>query len=73
MNVTKSGDYVINKMTLSETELAAALDMAATKNPGSKVQVRADEDTAFKFPLTVVGLCKRNNLRYSCTVLSKDQ
>ena len=72
VNVTQVGDYIVVDQTLSEQQLIDFLHAAATENPGTqKVQIRADQEVKFRYPLTVIGICKQEELDYSCTVLQK--
>ncbi len=72
VNITDKGEFVIGTETLQESELIDFLHQAAVKNPGGQtVQIRADQDVKFKFPLTVIGICKQEEIEYSCTVLEK--
>jgi biopolymer transport protein ExbD len=67
VNITKDGDYVVSGETLD-----AVLHEVSIKNPGTQIQIRADQDVRFKFPLTVIGICKIEDMDYSCTVLEKE-
>lgn len=70
VNVTKDGKYIVAEQTLSEQRLMDVLHSMASKNPGSQtVQIRADQEVQFKYPLTVIGICKKEGIDYSCTVL----
>ncbi|NQT38091.1 MAG: biopolymer transporter ExbD [Planctomycetes bacterium] len=72
VNVSKEGKYVVVDQTLSEKRLIDLLHDLKTKNPDSQsVQIRADREVRFKYPLTVIGICKEEKLPYSCTVLKK--
>jgi biopolymer transport protein ExbD len=72
VNITKDGDYVVSGETLEEGALVAVLHEVSIKNPGTQIQIRADQDVRFKFPLTVIGICKIEDMDYSCTVLEKE-
>jgi biopolymer transport protein ExbD len=72
VNVTKEGEYVVVDQTVSERGLIDLLHQMAINNPGTQsVQIRADQETKFKYPLTVIGICKQEDLPYSCTVLQQ--
>ncbi len=72
VNVSKEGKYVVVDQTLSERRLVDLLHDLKIKNPDSQsVQIRADREVRFKYPLTVIGICKEEDLPYSCTVLKK--
>jgi biopolymer transport protein ExbD len=71
VNIDQNGEYIVMKQQLSEQNLIDMLHTAAVKNPTTRVQIRADENVKFRFPLTVIGICKREDLGYSCTVLEK--
>ena len=74
VNIDKDGKYVVINETLSELQLIDPLHNVSIKNPGrQKVQIRADQDVQFKYPLTVIGICKQEDLEYSCTVLQKKE
>jgi len=72
VNVTDDGQYIVVDQTYNEEQLIALLHEAATNNPGKrKVQIRADQEVKFLYPLTVIGICKQEELEYYCTVLQK--
>jgi biopolymer transport protein ExbD len=74
VNITKEGKYVILGETLGEDALLNTLRSVASKNPGQmSVQIRADKESQFQYPVTVIGLCKHEdvNMTYSCTVLQE--
>jgi len=72
VNVTKDGKYVVADRTLNERELIDLLHELAVKNPGKQsVQIRADQNVKFVYPLTVIGICKSENIHYSCTVFEE--
>lgn len=71
VNVTKEGKYNVAGTEYGEDQLIAILHEARARNPHRRVQVRADELVQFKFPLTVIGICKKAELEYTCTVLER--
>jgi len=72
VNITKEGKYVVVEQELSELGLRELLHAMALKNPGTQtVQIRADEDVKWKYPITVIGICKMEEVTYSCTVLEE--
>jgi biopolymer transport protein ExbD len=72
VNITKEGGYNISGTDYDEAQLISILEKAGTENPRNvSVQIRADQEAQFKYPLTVIGVCKRENLEYSCTVLER--
>lgn len=71
VNIEKTGKFIVVDQTYDEPALIDLLHSAAIKNPGTKVQIRADQDVKFRYPLTVIGICKQENLEYSCTVLQE--
>jgi biopolymer transport protein ExbD len=72
VNIMKEGGFNIAGKDYSEEQIGAILHEAAIRNPGGqRVQIRADQEVPFKFPLTVIGMCKREEMPYSCTVLQK--
>ena len=74
VNVTRDGKYVIVDETFNELQLIDFLHNVAINNPGTqKVQIRADQEVKFLYPLTVIGICKLEKLEYNCTVLEKNK
>jgi biopolymer transport protein ExbD len=72
VNITKEGRYYIGNEPLSEVNLADVLHGVAINNPGKRnIQIRADKEVQFKHPLTVMGICKIEDLEYRCTVMPK--
>lgn len=72
VNVTKDGTFNVAGKDYSEEQLVVILHEAALRNPGNqRVQIRADQTVQFKYPLTVIGICKKEELPYSCTVLQR--
>ena len=71
VNIDKDGKYIISGKTINEPTLAKKLKKEHNSNPQRKVQIRADQDVKFRYPLTVMGICKANEIEYSCTVLEK--
>ena len=74
INITKEGKYFVGDQALTEVTLADVLHGVAISNPGQRnVQIRADQEVQFKHPLTVMGLCKQEDLEYRCTVLPRNK
>ena len=72
VNITQDGTFNIAGKDYSEEQLIVILHEAAVRNPGNqRVQIRADQAVQFKYPLTVIGICKKEGLPYSCTVLQR--
>jgi biopolymer transport protein ExbD len=72
VNITKAGAYDVAGQQYNEEQLIAILHEAAVRNPGNqRVQIRADQEVQFRYPLTVIGICKREEMEYSCTVLQQ--
>jgi biopolymer transport protein ExbD len=72
VNITKNGTFNIAGKDYSEEQMIAILREASVKNPGNqRVQIRADEEVQFRYPLTVIGVCMREQMEYSCTVLQQ--
>lgn len=72
VNVSQDGKFIVNDRTLDEAGLITLLHRMAVKNPGMQtVQIRADRDVRFKYPLTVIGICKKEDITYYCTVLQQ--
>ena len=73
INITKDGKYFVGDQALTEVTLADVLHGVAISNPGRRnVQIRADQEVQFKHPLTVMSLCKQEDLEYRCTVLPRN-
>ena len=73
INITKDGKYFVGDQVLTEVTLAEVLHGVSISNPGQRnVQIRADQEVQFKHPLTVMGLCKQEDLEYRCTVLPRN-
>ncbi|MEE2706228.1 MAG: biopolymer transporter ExbD [Planctomycetota bacterium] len=70
-DLDKKDQYLLKDEKINERNLIQLLETIAAKSPNTRVQVRADQDVQFKFPLTVIGICKENELDYSCTVMEK--
>lgn len=74
VNITKEGTFNVAGKDYSEEQLIAILHEAAIRNPGNqRVQIRADQEVQFRYPLTVIGVCKREDMPYSYTVLQTRQ
>ena len=72
VNVTKEGEYIVEKEKLTEGQLLAFLGELATRNPGMRrVMIRADRDVKFHYPATVMGICIDKKLKYVTTVLEQ--
>ncbi len=60
INVTREGEYKVLREVLSEEQLAALLQEAAVKNPGTQsVLIRGDAEAAWERGVRVMGLCNR--------------
>ena len=63
INITREGQYIVVGETVSEHQVAALLQQAALKNPGTQsVLIRSDEEAAWKFGVRVMGLCNQANI-----------
>ncbi len=71
VNIDKDGKFIISGKTYDEPSLATKLKKEHNSNQQRKVQIRADQDVKFRYPLRVMGICKANEIKYSCTVLEK--
>ncbi len=71
VNIGRDGKYKLVGEELSESQLHEVLQQAKTQNPHQRVQIRADQEVQLKFPLTVVGFCKLEELDYSFSVLEQ--
>ena len=74
VNVTRDGHYIVMQQTLTEEQLAALLNQASLKNPGTQaVQIRGDAQAAWEAGVRVMGLCNRANIaNYTVTVRQKE-
>lgn len=70
VNVNKDGEYVVMGKKVNANGLGHIIETGAMNGHG-KVQIRADQNVKFRYPLEVIGLCKVNEVDYSCTVLEK--
>ncbi|MEM9659556.1 MAG: biopolymer transporter ExbD [Planctomycetota bacterium] len=72
VNISDKGEYVVMQESLDEQQLADLLHSLSLKNPSAqKVQIRADERVAFKYPAWVMGVCEQEKLDHYCTVLQQ--
>ena len=72
VNVDKDGTYIIAGKEFDEPSLAFKIHAEWKNNPDRRVQIRADQDVKFRYPLAVIGMCKEDDIEYSCTVLQKE-
>ena len=72
VNIDQQGKYIISGTEFEEPKLAARLHSEKLANPHLTIQIRADREVKFRFPLAVIGICKQEDLEYSCTVLEKE-
>lgn len=72
VNIDQDGAYIISGKEFDEPTLAAKIHAEWKANPHQRVQIRADQDVKFRYPLTVIGMCKEDDIEYSCTVLQKE-
>ncbi|MDA1016323.1 MAG: biopolymer transporter ExbD [Planctomycetota bacterium] len=70
VNVNKKGEYLVMGKTVSKEGLSHIIQ-TESKNGRGKVQIRADENVKFRYPLNIMGLCKLHDVDYTCTVLEK--
>lgn len=64
VNVDKDGRIIVNRQTLTEAQLLAALQQAAANNPGrQKVIIRADRRCVWQHVVTVMDLCNKAHIR----------
>ena len=72
VNINDKGEYILVNETKTESQLIDILHTKAVNNPGRvSVQIRADQEVKFRYPLTVIGICKEEGIDYSCTVLER--
>lgn len=72
VNIDADGQYIISGKEFDEASLAGRIHAEYVENPQRRVQIRADQDVKFRYPLTVIGMCKEDDIEYSCTVLEKE-
>ena len=72
VNIDSEGTYIISGKEFDEPSLAARIHAEWKENPQRRVQIRADQDVKFKYPLVVIGMCKDDGIEYSCTVLKRE-
>lgn len=58
INVNKSGDIIVNRRTLSPTELQDILAKVTADFPDQAVILRADKDTPYQNVISVIDVCK---------------
>ena len=73
VNIDKDGKYVISGKEFDEPSLAARIHAEWKANPHQRVQIRADQDVKFLYTLTVIGMCREDDIEYTCTVLEKEK
>ena len=71
VNISEKGEYVIVGEVYTEGQLRARLHARAVKNPHQRVQIRAHERVAWKYPAEVMGICEKENLEHYCAVLKE--
>lgn len=69
VNITREGIYSIAGSDYAESQVAEILHNEKISNPHRAVQIRADRDAPFKFPVAVIGMCKLEDMAYTCAVL----
>lgn len=74
VNVTRDGQYVVMRQTLTEDQLGSLLNEMSLKNPGTQaVQIRGDAQAAWEAGVRVMGLCNQANItNYKVTVSQKE-
>ena len=58
LNVTKTGNVILNKRAVSNTELLSILKEIVGQFPNQAVILRADEDASYKYVITVLDICR---------------
>lgn len=72
VNITKEGEFVVMDETMDESNLIDFLRELKINNPTTrKVEIRCDQEVQVRYPLTVVGICKEQELDYSFSVLQQ--
>jgi biopolymer transport protein ExbD len=72
VNITRRGEFIVRDQTFNEAGLHTLLQRLEVQNPGKySVQIRADKDVRFKYPLMVIGICKKEEMPYRCAVLER--
>lgn len=59
LNIRADGSLVVNRQTLSATELTDLLQQIVGLFPGQPVVIRADRDTAYEHVIRVLDICRR--------------
>jgi biopolymer transport protein ExbD len=74
VNIRKEGVYVVDGKELDEPRLAKILFEARSNNPKQQVLIRADSYTAWKYGVTVMGLCNKAKItEYRVAALPQEQ
>ena len=70
VNIQKDGSYYINGDTVTGVRLDEILRKVAADNPGSTVNVRADQDSTNKHLFFVLNACKKHRLNHTAVTKS---
>ncbi|MEX0702566.1 MAG: biopolymer transporter ExbD [Planctomycetales bacterium] len=71
INVTRDGTYRVVQKDYDEAGLAGLLHAVHEKNPHKRALIYADGDSALKFTMRVVGLCKKAQMDYTVSALQR--
>ena len=59
VNVKADGNVVVNRRTLSESDLTTMLKGLVALNPDQAVVIRGDESGAYKYIVNVLNVCSQ--------------
>lgn len=62
INITKSGDVIVNQQELSQIALEQMLGKVSTLFPNQPVIIRADEDVTHKHVIKVLDACAKSDI-----------
>lgn len=62
LNISRTGDVIINGRTLAADELAGMLARLASYAGGQPVIIRADRQTAYEHIIRVLDLCRQSDI-----------
>lgn len=63
VNINQNGGYTVYRKPYNDQELLALLQEARRNNPHQKVRIRGDANSAWKYGVTVMGLCNKAQIR----------
>lgn len=69
VNIDEKGECRVVGKTYTLEQLGVWFHELSIKNPDQRVQIRADERVAWRFPAKVMGLCEDEDIEHFCSVL----